>query len=104
MPPRLGELGAFLPRESAAVAALPATAPAVAAAAITNGEHAALVSHPAAGPARGSRPRPVARVAQPQFDGRELCAWGGRRKGTRRRSISASTLSRLRSLCSRCRT
>jgi hypothetical protein len=35
------ELGAFLTRESAAVAALPATAPAVAAAASTNGEHAA---------------------------------------------------------------
>ncbi len=35
------ELGAFLSRESAAVAALPATAPAVAAAASTNGEHAA---------------------------------------------------------------
>jgi regulator of protease activity HflC (stomatin/prohibitin superfamily) len=35
------ELGAFLTRESAAVAALPASAPAVAAAAITNGEHAA---------------------------------------------------------------
>jgi hypothetical protein len=35
------ELGAFLTRESAAVAALPATDPAVAAAASTNGEHAA---------------------------------------------------------------
>jgi hypothetical protein len=35
------ELGAFLTRESAAVAALPATAPAVAAAATTNGEHPA---------------------------------------------------------------
>jgi regulator of protease activity HflC (stomatin/prohibitin superfamily) len=34
------ELGAFLNRESSAVAALPVTAPAVAAAATTNGEHA----------------------------------------------------------------
>jgi hypothetical protein len=35
------ELGAFLTRESSAVVALPVTAPAVAAAATTNGEHAA---------------------------------------------------------------
>jgi hypothetical protein len=33
-----------------------------------------LVSHPTVALAPGLRPRPVAGVAQPQFDGRELCA------------------------------